>query len=83
MVSAIQMERRGCYPLIDKAIKERPEIYREEVVRNEMYLALGKYVTESSGHNSDYNWWFRKRPDLLEKYCSDGTVGNPANMPIY
>lgn len=65
------------YPLIDKAIKERPEIYREEVVRNEMYLALGKYVTESSGHNSEYNWWFRKRPDLIEKYCSDGTGWNP------
>jgi alpha-galactosidase len=40
------------YPLIYKAITERPEIYNEEIVRNEMYLALGKYVTESSGHNS-------------------------------
>jgi alpha-galactosidase len=65
------------YPLIHKAITERPEIYNEEIVRNEMYLALGKYVTESSGHNSEYNWWFRKRPDLIEKYCIDGTGWNP------
>lgn len=65
------------YPLIHKAITEREEIYREEIVRNEMYLALGKYVTESSGHNSEYNWWFRKRPDLIEKYCKDGTGWNP------
>ena len=43
-----------------------------------MYLALGKYVTESSGHNSEYNWWFRKRPDPIEKYCIDGTGWNPA-----
>jgi alpha-galactosidase len=65
------------YPLIHKAITERPEIYNEEIVRNEMYLALGKYVTESSGHNSEYNWWFRKRPDLIEKYCTHGTGWNP------
>ncbi len=68
---------RDAYPLIHKAITERPEIYNEEIVRNEMYLALGKYVTESSGHNSEYNWWFRKRPDLIEKYCTHGTGWNP------
>ena len=65
------------YPLIHKAIKELPEVYNEEQVRNEMYLALGYYVTESSGHNSEYNWWFRKRPDLIEKYCTHGTGWNP------
>jgi alpha-galactosidase len=65
------------YPLIHKAISTRSEIYNEEIVRNEMYLHLGYYVTESSGHNSEYNWWFRKRPDLIEKYCTDGTGWNP------
>ena len=30
------------------------------------------YVTESSGHNSEYNPWFRKRKDLLEKYTPGG-----------
>jgi alpha-galactosidase len=65
------------YPLIHKAIIERPEIYDHEQVRNEMYLAIGKYVTESSGHNSEYNPWFRKRPDLIEKYCTTGTGWNP------
>jgi alpha-galactosidase len=34
-------------------------------------------VTESSGHNSEYNWWFRKRPDLIERYCTHGTGWNP------
>ncbi len=65
------------YPLIYKAVTERPEIYQEEIVRNEMFLALGYYVTESSGHNSEYNWWFRKRQDLIEKYCLPGTGWNP------
>ena len=68
---------RDAYPLIHKAITERPEIYNADPVRNEMYLAIGKYVTESSGHNSEYNWWFRKRPDLIEKYCTHGTNWNP------
>jgi len=68
---------KDAYPLIHKAVTERPEIYNEEIVRNEMYLHLGYYVTESSGHNSEYNWWFRKRPDLIEKYCTHGTGWNP------
>lgn len=67
---------QDAYPLIRKAMK-RPEVYNEEQVRNEMFLALGYYVTESSGHNSEYNWWFRKRPDLIEKYCTHGTGWNP------
>jgi len=65
------------YPLIRKAILERPEVYNEEQVRNEMFLAFDHYVTESSGHNSEYNWWFRKRPDLVEQYCTHGTGWNP------
>ncbi len=64
------------YPLIYRAITENEDVYNEEQVRNEMYLALGYYVTESSGHNSEYNWWFRKRPDLIERYCMHGTGWN-------
>jgi alpha-galactosidase len=65
------------YPLIHKAISENPVVYNEEPVTNEIFLALGYYVTESSGHNSEYNWWFRKRPDLIEKYCTHATGWNP------
>ena len=68
---------KDAYPLIKKAITEKPEIYNEEIVRNEMFLNLDYYVTESSGHNSEYNAWFRKRPDLIEKYCTHGTGWNP------
>jgi len=67
---------KDAYPLIREAVK-RPEVYNEEIVRNEMFLHLDYYVTESSGHNSEYNWWFRKRPDLIEKYCTHGTGWNP------
>jgi len=68
---------KDAYPLIHQAISQRPEIYNEEQVRNELYLALGYYPTESSGHHSEYNWWFRKRPDLIEQFCTHGTGWNP------
>lgn len=68
---------KDAYPLIRKAITENEDVYNEEQVRNEMYLHFDYYVTESSGHNSEYNQWFRKRPDLIEKYCTHGTGWNP------
>jgi alpha-galactosidase len=67
---------KDAYPLLRAAMEKEP-IYKEEIVRNEMFLHLGYYVTESSGHNSEYNWWFRKRQDLIEKYCTHGTGWNP------
>ncbi len=74
----IKYEKNGkdAYPLIRQALRKK-KIYMEEIVRNEMFLHLGYYVTESSGHNSEYNWWFRKRPDLIKKYCLSGTGWNP------
>jgi len=74
----VEFKRNGedAYPQIRAAMK-KGGVYNEEQVRNEMFLALDYYVTESSGHNSEYNWWFRKRPDLIEKYCTHGTGWNP------
>ncbi|MBE3064462.1 MAG: alpha-galactosidase [Spirochaetes bacterium] len=72
----LQWKGKDAYPLLRAAV-EKPAVYNEEIVRNEMFLHLGYYVTESSGHNSEYNWWFRKRPDLIEKYCTHGTGWNP------
>ena len=74
----LSLEHRGrdLYPRLKKAMADK-SVYDHEQVRNEMFLALGYYVTESSGHNSEYNWWFRKRPDLIKRYCRDGTGWNP------
>jgi len=70
------------YPLLREAVTTRPEVYNQEQVRNEMFLAFDHYVTESSGHNSEYNAWFRKRPDLIEKYCTHGTGWNPGHHAL-
>lgn len=67
---------KDAYPLLREAVA-KPDIYEKELVRNEMFTHLDYYVTESSGHNSEYNAWFRKRPDLIEKFCTHGTNWNP------
>lgn len=74
-----KLSHRGVdlYPRLRELVINNPDIYNEEQVRNEMFLKLGYYVTESSGHNSEYNQWFRKRPDLIEKYCTHSTGWNP------
>ena len=73
----LEHRNKDLYPKLRKVVAERPKVYNEEQVRNEMFLALGYYVTESSGHASEYNWWFRKRQDLIKKYCTSGTGWNP------
>jgi len=74
---------RDAYPLLRRVVLENPEVYREEIARNETFLHLGYYPTESSGHptessghHSEYTWWYRKRPDLIEK-IAQGTGWNP------
>ena len=60
--------RRGgedLYPLLWEAI-ERPEIYAQEPVRIEMMKHFGYYVTESSGHASEYLPYFRKSTAMIE-----------------
>ena len=72
----LQHNGEDLYPKLRKLLED-PKYLNEEQVRNEMFLKLGYYATESSGHNSEYNQWFRKRPDLIEKYCTSGTGWNP------
>ena len=74
----LKLEHKGrdIYPDLRKAMKKK-DVYMHEQVRNEMFMAFDYYVTESSGHNSEYNAWFRKRTDLIEKFCTHGTGWNP------
>lgn len=71
---------RDIYPALRERILKDKKIYNEEQVRNELFLAFDHYVTESSGHNSEYNWWFRKRDDLIGQYCTHGTGWNPGKF---
>jgi len=68
---------KDAYPLLWDKVLNDPVIAAADPVRNELFRNLGYYITESSGHNSEYVPWFRKHPDLIEKYCTHGTNWNP------
>jgi alpha-galactosidase len=71
-----RLERGGedLYPRLRECAREAA-IYERDPVRFEVMLHLGAFVTESSGHFSEYVPYFRKRPDLVEKYARPGYLG--------
>jgi len=62
------------YPRLMERIQQ-PDIYERDPVRFEIARSFGAFVTESSGHFSEYVPYFRKRPELIEKYCRAGYLG--------
>jgi alpha-galactosidase len=62
------------YPRLRQAAADS-EIYDADPVRFEMLLHFGAFVTESSGHFSEYVPYFRKRPELLQRYTRSGYQG--------
>ncbi|MFW6190096.1 MAG: alpha-glucosidase/alpha-galactosidase, partial [Candidatus Bipolaricaulota bacterium] len=70
----LEHEGRDLYPeLLRRA--EQPEIYEQDPIRFEMTKEFGYFVTESSGHFSEYLPYFRKDPELIDKYCGEGYRG--------
>jgi alpha-galactosidase len=53
---------------------EAPEWHRD-LVRKDMMLHFGAFITESSGHLSEYLPYYRKRPEILNAYCREGYDG--------
>lgn len=72
--TTLQRDGQDLYPLLRERAKIA-EIYEQDPVRFEVMLHLGAFVTESSGHFSEYVPYFRKRPDLLAKYTRPGYLG--------
>ncbi|MHA2128615.1 MAG: family 4 glycosyl hydrolase, partial [Promethearchaeota archaeon] len=61
---------QDAYPEIKKKLNETPRYSEIEKLRRDMMNACGYYMSESSGHLSEYLPYYRKRKDLLEKYKS-------------
>ncbi len=72
---------RDLYPLLMKKAREdlagKPSNPEDAVdlVRKDMMLHFGAFITESSGHLSEYLPYYRKRKDIMEKYCRSGYSG--------
>jgi len=62
------------YPTLAQAI-ERPEIYKSEKVRGEVFRHFGYFMTETTGHLSEYVPWFRKNQAALDLYCDEPGFG--------
>jgi alpha-galactosidase len=64
------------YPkLMALAANRKSKFANEEPVRTDMMLAFGAFITESSGHLSEYVPYYRKRKDLRRKYLKSGYRG--------
>ncbi len=66
---------KDMYPVLKKKARENKELYERDPVKFEILFHLGYFVTESSGHMSEYVPYFRKRSDLIDKYCREGYLG--------
>jgi alpha-galactosidase len=72
----IRLEHKGqdLYPIL-KANFEKPEYYVNEKVRGEVLRHFGYFMTESTGHLSEYLPYFRKNRKALETYCDEPSFG--------
>jgi len=58
--------KEDLYPLLWQAI-EKPDVYGQEPVRIDLMKYFGYFVTESSGHASEYLPYFRKSAKMVEE----------------
>ncbi|NQT20113.1 MAG: alpha-glucosidase/alpha-galactosidase [Planctomycetes bacterium] len=65
---------KDLYPVLLEAMEDK-EVYERDPVRLDFMKHFGYFVTESSGHFSEYVPYYRKRKDLLKKYCRDNYLG--------
>lgn len=65
---------RDLYPILREKF-EKPEYYVNEKVRGEVFRHFGYFMTESTGHLSEYVPWFRKNQKALDLYCDQPAFG--------
>lgn len=70
----LEHQGRDLYPQL-RELFERPEYYKNEKVRGEVFRHFGYFMTESTGHLSEYVPWFRKNQACLDQYCDEPSFG--------
>lgn len=72
----LKLERNGVdlYPLFKERC-ELPEYYVNEKVRIEVMRHFGYFMTESTGHLSEYVPWFRSSQRAMDLYCDEPGFG--------
>lgn len=72
-----ELKHRGTdlYPVIKEKSRADAEFLKKDPVRFNTMLNLGFYVTESSGHFSEYVPYYRKRDELIDRHCGEDYLG--------
>jgi len=70
----LESKNRDLYPLLRENM-EKAEFYKNEKVRGEVMRHCGYFMTESTGHLSEYLPWFRKNQAALDRYCDEPDFG--------
>lgn len=71
----LNYQGQDMYPVLFEKSRTDEAIYERDPIRFDFMHHFGYFVTESSGHFSEYVPYYRKRPDLIERYCRDGYLG--------
>lgn len=66
----VTKDGQDLYPEIKRRAKEKQKEKHHDMVRLEMMLRFGYYITESSEHNAEYHPYFIKKnyPELIERF---------------
>jgi alpha-galactosidase len=72
---------RDLYPDL-RARFEDPRYYANDKVRGETFRHFGYFMTESTGHLSEYLPWFRKSREALERYCDEPAFGGESGAHV-
>ena len=70
----LEKDGKDLYPLL-KSNFEKPGYYVNEKVRGEVMRHFGYFMTESTGHLSEYLPYFRKNRKALDLYCDEPAFG--------
>lgn len=84
MAFFLKLEKDGkdLYPLL-KENCEKPEYYINDKVRIETMRHFGYFMTESTGHLSEYLPYFRKNQKALDLYCDQPAFGGESGAYYY
>ena len=80
----LKLEKDGVdlYPKF-REVFERPEYFINDKVRGETMRHFGYFMTESSGHLSEYLPYFRKNQKALDLYCDQPGFGGASGAYYY
>ena len=70
----LEKDGKDLYPTL-RGKFEKPEYYINEKVRGEVMRHFGYFMTESTGHLSEYIPWFRSSRKALDLYCDQPDFG--------